>query len=251
MLPRVGFDWQRVNTHLDLRAEFIVQLQDAFYATYGRNVSIPKFDKEMAKVILRGTEMDESVTDVEPIEFWAEVKASFSGSGSFVENRRCTPQALHAFIAFAIEAREISIHSAAPNRPNAEGNLAKAVTSLLNEFAHEPYADTREDYYERAEAARWAAKTYVDEQKVDSDEETDNGEESEDDGEELKDYEEKQHEIQEHDEKKADVEEQDGEEMEGVECEADRLRQDFVVVESTMAGVHLDNSRPGGGRVVE
>lgn len=268
MLPRIGFDWQRVSAHLDLHPDIVVRLQDALYAAYGRNISIPIFDKEMAKVILRGTEMHVSVTDTEPIEFWSLVKASFKGSRSFVENPRCTPHALHAFVAFAIEAREISIYSDTPNNPNAERNLAKVVTSLLNEFAHEPDAETRDQYYERAKEAHWVVKNHwelkddaegddsedneiADEQdfvEEDSEEEDAEEEDAEEEEEEEDDKDEQEGEEQQSVEQMEEVQmKQDGEvtekgePMEGVEGEAERRQEDFMAIDHKMTNVYLDD----------
>lgn len=251
MLPRSGFDWQRVNAHLDLHSDIVVRLQDALYSAYGRKINIPKFNEEMAKVILRGTEMDVSVTDTEPIEFWSLVKASFKGSRSFVENPRCTPHALHAFVAFAIEAREISIYSDAPNNPNAERNLAKAVTSLLNEFAHEPDAETRDQYYERAKEAHWipknrcklkkdAEQNFVEE---DSEEEDAEDEEEEENGKDDQEDEEQQsvEQMEEVQMKQGEEVTENGEPMEGVEGEAESQQEDFMVIDHKMANVYLDD----------
>lgn len=160
LLPGTGFDWPTVgemhNLRPDLNKDYVYRIQDALKHTYGRLIYIPKFDQEMSQVIVRGTDMDDmSVTDTDPIKFWTKVQQSFVNDHSFVNHPRITPETLHAFVAYALEARELSQTSAKKNNPKAEGNLAKAVDALWNEFAHEPFAETREAYEERPDEARW------------------------------------------------------------------------------------------------
>ncbi|OIW28144.1 hypothetical protein CONLIGDRAFT_683138 [Coniochaeta ligniaria NRRL 30616] len=242
LLPRVGFDWMLVDgLHCtpDLRQEFSWGIVVAFKETYaGINTIRTKFDDAMAEVILRGTEMEDSVIDTDPIQFWTKVKESFQGTDSFVNHHRMTPQLLHAFVAYAIDARNASVDGPGMNRPLAEGNLVRAVDTLQNEFAHEPYAETRDAYFERQKDAGWILhykageeKMDVDGETMDIDEEVDiNGdtgteEELEEDGglegeEELEDVEEKEH----------DNDNQHGEAMEGVEDDAETLQPDFKLV---------------------
>lgn len=191
LLPSAGFDWDFYDdgqTVLNLRREFVTRIEDAFRGTYG-DVDPVTFDDEMAQVILRATDMgDLWILDTDPIEFWRAVQFSFAGDGTFATHRRMTARTLHAFVAYALDARNANTD----NRPNAWGNLARALDAINNEFAHDRDAETADAYYERPKSAYLAGLGEDDnddegesesekEDETESDDESDGIEETDDD----------------------------------------------------------------------
>lgn len=165
ILPKAGFEWPKTQTGvLDLST---IYRQEIVLALYEGHVKVDKhiFDKEMAAVILEAVYMDymdsnidsdRDITETDPIVFWAGVKHSLKGTGSFVESHLLTAKALHAFVALAIEARELN---STTNQPNQEGGMVRAIDALINIFAEEGHgASTWSSYFERPEAARAQGK---------------------------------------------------------------------------------------------
>jgi len=176
LLPKVGFAWGHIGLRPDLRQEHVWAIQDAFLAAHGQKNRMRTFDEDMATIITRGLELEESVTDTNPEDFWAKVKATFHETGSLVEHPALTPQILHAFIAYAVEAREHDIK----DNPNAELNLTKAIDELMGEFACEPHSEMLDQYLHRPEEARWLLQDKEEEKKEVEEEEKGEAAEKED-----------------------------------------------------------------------
>jgi len=189
LLPHAGFNWachHDVERFPGLRPTFVYRIQDALKGTYNP-VNHRIFDYEMGRIIARATEVEDySILDTDPAIFWQKVQRSFVGENSFATHRRMTPATLHAFVAYALEAREANTD----NRPNAWGQMVRAIEAIDNMFQQDRDAETWTAYYERPSTARWAGpgsgKDDDENEAADDDQEMDEEEDSDEDEESTK-----------------------------------------------------------------